>query len=278
MNNYNTELWLKEYDLTEIPYSQYWNDEQEEKKKDEWYSVMNGEFVKMEKHISDTGLLQDLKECINVLRVSYGRELCGVGIDLAAGVLWPAPYLFDKNNIKKLYMVEYSKHRLFELGPKVLDFYKVPKDKIVLALGNFYDIHLANSTVDFILLSSAFHHADKPDVLLSEINRVLKRNGVVIVIGEPIAHLDRVARHVLKYLISKIFTYSWQKRLFGRTVNVPRLFVRPEEPISIDEYLGDRLYTNSQYESLFVNNGFSFQRIRKTRSLYQSFLLIKNKK
>jgi ubiquinone/menaquinone biosynthesis C-methylase UbiE len=43
---------------------------------------------------------------------------------------------------------------------------RVPPEKIVLARGTFYDLHLPDGSVDFVLLSQAFHHADRPGELL----------------------------------------------------------------------------------------------------------------
>jgi ubiquinone/menaquinone biosynthesis C-methylase UbiE len=90
---------------------------------------------------------------------------------MAAGNLWAVPRLLRLGTVDKIYCLEYSKHRLLQIGPAVLEYYGVPKERVVLALGSFYDLHLKNKSLDFVFMSQAFHHADDP-------NRLLRRSTV----------------------------------------------------------------------------------------------------
>ena len=201
MIEYNVEYWLTDSDIENIEYSEYWNNEEQEKSK-EWY-ILDGNFSKMEHYLLKVGLPQDLERCVDILKLEFKHGLKGTGIDLGAGNLWATPYLLALGEIDKLYSLEYSKHRLLKLGPRVLEHYNVPKEKMVLILGSFYDLHIDDNSLDFVFLSEAFHHADRPDCLLAEIRRVLKPNGVVIIIGEHKLHIQRAyCIHVIKLLIS----------------------------------------------------------------------------
>jgi len=60
---------------------------------------------------------------------------------------------------------------------------------------------LENNSVDFIFLCQAFHHADDPEKLIYEIRRVLKPDGIVIIIGEHIKifKVDSLRQNIWKF-------------------------------------------------------------------------------
>ena len=111
--------------------------------------------------------------------------IAGNGIDLACGNLWATAHVLrTQPQVKTMTCVDFSFHRLTKLGPKVIDAYKIPANNITLAHGSFYEIKREDNSFDFAILSQAFHHADDPLRLLGELRRVLKPNGIAIIIGE----------------------------------------------------------------------------------------------
>ena len=231
--------WLDKTDATDIEYSEYWNNEAIEQEK-EWY-ILDGNFTKMETYLKTAGFLEDLQRCADILKDEYNLIIHGVGIDLAAGNLWAIPHILNLGNVDKIYCLEYSKHRLFKLGTVVLDHYNVPCDKTVLVYGSFYDLHLEDKSLDFIFLSQAFHHAEDPDRLLNEMQRVLKTNGCVIIIGEhSTGFLGRC-----KYFLPKT-----------------------------DTVLGDHYYTPAQYTRMFKAHGFIERKVKSSNPSHKSFILV----
>lgn len=138
MTDYRIESWLSDDDLKQIDYSDYWNDEEQERSK-EW-NILDGNFAKLENYIIANGLPSAMETCLNTAIKRFGCELTGKGIDLAAGNLWAVPHLFRLGKIEQLYCLEYSRHRLLNLGPKILDHYKVPAELVTLVFGSFYFI------------------------------------------------------------------------------------------------------------------------------------------
>ena len=238
---------------------------------------MDGDFSKMERHLETTGLPKDLKTCTEVLRTAFTRQLAGVGIDLAAGNLWAAPFLCSLPHVSKLYCLEYSKHRLLKIGPVVLDHYRVPKEKVVLVLGSFYNLQMDDQSVDFIFMSQAFHHAHDPKRLLGEICRVLKPQGAVIIIGEHIVNYPKAqTRHAVKFLISALLPERLQRRVFGKIFTVKKLFeTNPNELYPPDPILGDHYYADAEYRSMFSNYGFQMKHVKNHNSMFQSFILVR---
>jgi len=271
VNGFRVVEWLP--DASQLRYADYWNDEGEEQQKPFW--VLSGDFRSMETYLAATGMPDQLAACANVARNRFGRVVGGVGVDLAAGTLWAAPHLFRLGQVDLLYCVEYSRHRLFKLGPAVLAHYGVPADRVVLALGDVHHLDLPDESVDFVLMSAAFHHSDTPDVLLKEIRRVLRRSGIVLLIGEHISEIraSRRLKHMAKYLTSRLMPTALQMRLLGRTVMAQRFYARDEELLGGDDRLGDHAYTLLHYERMFTAAGFSWERLHKDEWAYQAFVL-----
>lgn len=276
MTDYNIEYWINENEVKNIKYFDYWNDEEEEKKK-EWY-ILDGNFSKMEEYLIKSGLLADLNRSIVFLKKHFRYELKGVGLDLASGNCWAAPYILNAGKVNKLYCLEYSKHRLLKIGPKVLEHYNILKDKIVLVYGSFYNLHLQDNSVDFVFLSQAFHHADKPEKLLTEIKRVLKKDGVVIITGEDIAssnYFTHFSKNVIKFFISKFMPSKTQQKLFKKTFKVNTFFPEPQKKFLVDNVLGDYRYNRTDYYLFFKKHDFKVKYFKKRKSLYHSFILFK---
>lgn len=274
--NYRVENWMTPSDGAKVEYADYWNDEEADKRK-AWYVDDEGSFKDLEGHLGRVGWPADLENCIHVLNARLGRPLAGTGIDLAAGNLWPAPHLFRLGSVEKLYALEFSQHRIFKSATKVLRHYGVPHDKVVLVFGSFYDLHLPDDALDFVFLSAAFHHADKPGDLLEEIRRVLKPHGAVIIIGEHVVSLPVFyAKHTAKYVISKFVPASVQKMLFRKVFSSRKLLVTRSELLAPDSIVGDHYYTLRDYRRMFSAHGFRSVRVRGTSRKFQSFVLVKD--
>jgi SAM-dependent methyltransferase len=268
---WHTEYWISDNDLRDVGFSAYWNDESEEKQK-EWY-ILDGDFSKMEQHLQRTGLPRDIERAVRILQTRYGGRLSGVGLDIAAGNLWAAPYLFRLGSVERLYCLEYSKHRLLTIGPRVLEHYNVANDRIVLALGSFYDIRLADRSLDFVFMSQAFHHADEPERLVSEVARLLRPGGFAIIIGEHVVE-PPYPTHLAKWIVSRLIAPGIQRRLLGRSIARRPLRVSAIPKPPTDPIMGDHYYTRREYEQLFSSR-FATTRFNTRGSGSQGFLLVK---
>jgi ubiquinone/menaquinone biosynthesis C-methylase UbiE len=269
-SNYQTEYWLSASEISSVEYSAYWNDEGEET--DKFGQIFDGDFNKLEQHLAQIGVVEQLKQCLDFLETKFRWKPRGVGADLASGNLWAPPFLLRAGPIEKIYCVEYSKHRLLRIGPRVLEHYGVPSDKAVLCLGSFYQLNLADNSLDFVLLSEAFHHAERPLELLAEISRVLRADGAVIIIGEyELTRLDTI-KHFGKFLISRLVPSSVQRRVLKRTLSVQAPF--PQGQILIDPVLGDHWYSEESYREMFSAAGFASYKVETDVSQLQAFVLL----
>lgn len=264
---WEVEHWLSDDQATAVEYSEYWNDEQAERDKP-FHAVDRG-FSKLERYLAEVGLPADLRSCLETLPA----PLAGRGIDVAAGTLREVPMLLDARLVQRLYCLEYSKHRLLTPGPRALDHYGVDPGRVMLAYGSFYELRLEPGSLDFAFLSQAFHHADRSAALLAELRRVLRPNGIVIIVGE----------HILRprdYALYAAAGASWalparlQRRVLGHELDV-HVSLRPSasDVMPTDLTLGDHAYSQADYRRLFSQAGFAMRRVRRSRSHYQSFVL-----
>jgi SAM-dependent methyltransferase len=261
------EHWLSEEDAARIEYAEYWNDVEAER--DKPWNVEGRDFGRLERYLDDVGLPADLQACLQAL----GRPLGPRGIDLAAGTLWATPRLLAAGTVERLYCLEFSRHRLLELGPRMLEHYGIDPERVVLAYGSFYSLALPDDTLDFALLSQALHHADRPRALLDELRRVLRPGGAAIVIGEHVVRPLDYAVYGARVLAS-LAPPRLQQRLLGAPVQVRRtLRPRARDVSPTDPVLGDHVYDGAEYARMFEDAGFAWRRVRRPRAQYQGFLL-----
>ena len=274
VGNYRVEYWSSEPEIGSTAYFDYWNNEQIEKLKP-WHVLESG-FAGLEQHLKKTGLVRQLEQCLD-RAAQLGHAVHGVGADLACGVLWTTSLMLKRiGSISKIYSVEYSTHRLLEIGPTVLRHYGVEADKVVLCLGTFYKLRLPDESVDFVILAEAFHHAEEPGRLLAEIRRVLKPSGVVFVIGEHRIPNAAVlyGRNFVKRIGSRILPKMAQRWFFGTMSNSVSLFPSLEELLRPDPIMGDHYYLLRHYKQMFSTHGFGHHRIRTRRCPFQGFVLV----
>lgn len=161
----------------------------------------------------------------------------------------------------------------------VLDHYNIPSEKTVLVYGSFYDLHLEDKSLDFIFLSQAFHHANDPDRLLNEMQRVLKTSGCAIIIGEQSVNYFMVfckyyCIYWIKLLIHFLMPETMQEKLFHRTFSLPKIFPDHRDLFPPDPKLGDHTYTPGQYTRIFKAHEFIERKEKSSNPCHKSFILV----
>lgn len=263
LDNIKKESWLA-YDGENIRYYDYWNNEALERFKE--FYIVDGNYEKMETYLNSIQLPDQIKTCVDFLLCEKKIGLYGNGIDLAAGNLWAVPHLFTHGDIQHLYCLDYSYHRIFKIGPYILEKYNVPIDKVTLIHGSFYDLKLSDNSLDFVFLSQAFHHASDPGLLLAEIKRVLKPRAPVIIVGEHMVKISKIFK--AKFKQSFQFPYR-RKGDLSELINDGLKFLIPSDPVT-----GDHYYLDDEYKTLFHSYGFSYHQFKYYITKSQSFILV----
>jgi ubiquinone/menaquinone biosynthesis C-methylase UbiE len=189
--------WIGEDDLNSIYTSEYWNDIAEEQKKEWWIAEGSEEaYLRLRLYLDNSGLMAEYR--IAEQSISQLSESNLAVADIAAGVGWTSVLMSRLPNVGSVHAVEISRHRLEMLFPQALRMFNGEASKINRYLGSFYDIRLANASMDVVFLSQAFHHAANPLRLLTEIDRILKPGGRLMLIGENFIGANRVVRQIMK--------------------------------------------------------------------------------
>ncbi|MGO9514298.1 MAG: methyltransferase domain-containing protein [Steroidobacteraceae bacterium] len=223
------EHWLDDRVLSSIYSSQYWNDLAAERAKEWW--IADGSktaYARLRAHLEQSGLMDDYR-----IGEAYVSSVTSSGLaiaDLASGIGWTSSLLSKLPNVGRVHAVEISQHRLELLFPQAVKMFGGNWAKISRNLGSFYQLKFENSSLDIVFLSSAFHHAEKPLRLLTEIDRVLRPGGRLILIGETHISSWAVVRRIAKMLLTR-------RQL---TTNFFELFPPDDE-------LGDHYYRESDY-------------------------------
>tara|TARA_B100000927_G_C16449918_1_gene463374 strand:+ start:843 stop:1637 length:795 start_codon:yes stop_codon:yes gene_type:complete len=241
--------WISDEELSEMFSSSYWNDEESEKKK--IWGMWETNFNELESKFLKKGLHNQF----NIIIEEQDINLDGLNItSLGAGICMLEAMIAHKNDgINKIYNVELSKHRIFDIAPNIFEKYSIPKDKIELCLGSFLDIKLDDNSQDLIIMSQAFHHCSEPDKLLTELKRVLKTDGKIIIVGEHFFGKYQILKRFIKHFPKYLINYNGIR---SRSSIIPTwrcLF-------PIDKVKGDHHYNQNQYTNMFNEAGFEFKR------------------
>lgn len=229
------ESWLSDDQLASIYSSEYWNNTEEEKKKEFW--IADGDYQKCLYYLRRSKLLYEYEEAEKHVKACPGTELKLA--DLAAGIGWTSALLSKLPNVSEVHAVEISKHRLGDLFEHSSKMLGGDDNKLYRHLGSFYDLKFDDQSIDLIFLSQAFHHADKPFALLNECDRVLRKGGKMLLIGEHYIGVKTMARRILSNLIRK-----------------RKLVTNFSELFPPDEKLGDHYYRRSDYYFMLGSMGY----------------------
>ena len=110
-------------------------------------------------------------------------------LELGAGSCWLSALISKITEVKNVYAIDISKELLETIGSKIIVDLKGEKEKIKLVSADFHKLPFNDNKFDVIICDASLHHAQNLPVLLKEANRVLKNNGFLIAIREPIKSL-----------------------------------------------------------------------------------------
>ena len=158
-----------------------------------------------------------------------GVKFAGSILEIGAGSCWFSSMLSKFPEVEEIYALDFSERILTRIAPAMMDHLGANAGKIVRVKGSFYSLVSLGKQFDFVVCDETLHHADHPIKLLREINGVLKRDGCIVFIREPIAPNLPIFKYV-------------SKRVFGRE----------EKKYGVTE----NIYTVNEWRELFSKGGF----------------------
>jgi ubiquinone/menaquinone biosynthesis C-methylase UbiE len=193
--------------------------------------------------------------------VEAARMLCweelvppaAVVLDLGCGSGWLSGLLSRHPQVRRVIAWDASPTLLRQVLPQMLKLVEGDPAKVAPICGDFLPLLLEDDSVDVAVASSAFHHAERPDMLLDELARVVKVEGLVVLLNE-----------VPFSVVSMVWVAA--ATAFAAAMNslTPRLTIARRGRIAadhflVDEELGDRALTPAQWQRLFTRHGFDVE-------------------
>jgi SAM-dependent methyltransferase len=185
-------------------------------------------------------------------------ELCPDGarvLDLGCGSGWLTGMLTREPHVGRVLAWDSSPRLIRELLPVTVDLVEGDMRKVEPVCGEFVPLLLADDSVDLAVMSSAFHHCDRPRELLDELRRVLVPDGRLILLNETpwsrLAMLSFSVRTAGVALANLLGPRSYLNRP-GHLASDHALY---------DTQLGDRAMTLPQWRALADRCGWWLKRI-----------------
>jgi SAM-dependent methyltransferase len=183
-------------------------------------------------------------------------------LDLGAGTGWLSAYLSRFDEVEQIDALDSSRVNLEVMLPGVVALMGGAQAKIRPVRALFTPLLVEDGWYDLIVASSALHHAPRLDDVLRECHRVLKPSGTMVLLNEtPLG----TARYLYKMVRTGI-------DLAARSLKGGYEALSPSISVSgilYDPYLGDTVYSFSQWKSAFEQGGWSHIIIRTGLSSYK---------
>lgn len=241
------EQWIPNDVLAGIYSSDYWNDIEEEKRKEWW--IADGDYTRCMDYLKRSGLLDEWAVVEKYLYELPGTAKLKVA-DLAAGIGWTSALFSRLDRVSEVHATEISRHRLNELFPHSVNMFNGNPEKIKRYIGSFYTLGFESASMDIVFMSQAFHHADEPLKLLTEIDRVTRRGGAVIFLGENYISMYYQIRSIVKVIIKQ-----------------GRYCTNFHENFPADDITGDHYYRLEDYYMFFRLLGYKIKHKIVNRSV-----------
>lgn len=189
----------------------------------------------------DAVKLIDWKSCL--------RKDCCV-LDLGCGGGWLTGYLSKIESVSTIYALDSSKYFLLDMMPKIVMLMGGRQEKIVPIEGLFTPLMFEDGVLDVVVASSVLHHADSLEVVLREIKRVLKRDGLLVILNETpssgVRHALSLSKAFMKILLNAFF-HNY-KSISASISSCGYLY---------DPSLGDKDYPLWYWREAITRSGFS---------------------
>jgi len=178
-------------------------------------------------------------------------------LDIGGGTGWLSGFISKFDKVEKVVMVDSNKRSLTDMAPEMIRLIKGKHEKICFVEGLFSPLLTQDSSVDAVFVCSALHHADNAVILLKEINRILKKDGLLFILNETpystIKFLSAITRQFL------IITRDMLLRKFK-----PVSTTISSAGFLYDPFLNDKAYPLWYFEKAIKTCGFSIVELIKT--------------
>lgn len=178
-------------------------------------------------------------------------------LELGAGMCWFSSELSKINEVNEIYALEFSEVLLKEVAPHIMAFLNADTGKITRVVGDFYNLKFEKGKFDYVVFDAALHHVEHLDIILKQIENVLKKDGKIIAIREPVlpdwrkGERESFGKADKNHGVTEmIFTIDeWRKKFKDNGYNIDFISYRPTDKLlhKIIEYFPFSLFNKKLF-------------------------------
>ena len=105
-------------------------------------------------------------------------------LDLGCGSGWLTGMLSRQPGVGHVLAWDSSPRLLGQVLPGAVALMDGRPDRVERVCGDFLPLLVDERSIDLVVMSSAFHHTDRPEELLGEFRRILRPDGAVVLLNE----------------------------------------------------------------------------------------------
>jgi len=177
-----------------------------EKTSEKGYDAIISEYVYIDS--------SEVEKTVKLIPNIYDK-IKGIGIDLGGGVGCISSTLAKNPNVEKIFCVELVEDVVKLCQPIVKkQILKDQYEKVVSVVGDYNFLELPDNSVDFAISWDAMHHSQDPVITLQECKRVLKKNGIFIIIDR--AHNNSTPDEEIERILNITYDEEFLKKNYRR--------------------------------------------------------------
>jgi len=182
----------------------------------------------------------------NTLKLVPGlwKVLNGIGIDLGAGVGAVSSVVAKINEVESIYSLELTENCVRFCHPIIKEnILRSKQHKVISVLGDFDNIQLEDSSLDFAISWDSMHHSIDLPKTLKEVRRVLKPEGYFVVVDR--GYNNSTTDEEIKRLGNIVYDKEFLKKSY---LPVDKILTRKQN--------GENDIRFREWEESFVNSKF----------------------
>ena len=186
---------------------------------------------------------ENVEKTFNIIPKS-SELIHGTGIDLGGGIGCISSTLARRNAVDKIYCVELVEDAV-KLCHTIVkqEILKEEKHKVISVIGDYDNLELEDNSIDFAVSWDSMHHSIDPIKTFKECKRVLKKNGVFIIVDR--AHNNSTSDSEIERMLNITYDQEFLAKNY-----------RPKDTILTRRQNGEHEYRFFEWKKFFKESGF----------------------